>query len=335
MIIDLPRFIESERPVWNELEKILDHMAADAKYRMDLEKTQRFHYLYQRVLSDLARVATFSSEPEIRHYLESLTARAYEEMNEVRDRELRFTPVKWFVAGFPQVFRRHVRFFWLSFWIILLGGIFAAGVLAVDPGAKEILIPAQFGHLYQTPSQRVKNEESAKSDRLEGMHGRFSTSLMTHNTQVAILTFGLGITYGVGTLVFLFYNGVILGAVVYDYVQAGQGTFLLGWLLPHGVIEIPAILIGGQAGFLLAYALIGWGDRRSLRDRLRFVRKDLALLVYGAAIMLVWAGLVESFLSQHHQPVIPYSSKIIFGLLELMMLAWFLAVSGRKEPGQK
>ncbi len=45
--------------------------------------------------------------------------------------------------------------------------------------------------------------------------------------------------------------------------------FLLGWLLPHGVIEIPAILVGGQAGLVIAYALIGWGSRISRAERLR------------------------------------------------------------------
>ena len=36
---------------------------------------------------------------------------------------------------------------------------------------------------------------------------------MTHNTQVALMTLALGMTFGFGTVVMLFYNGVILGAV--------------------------------------------------------------------------------------------------------------------------
>ena len=71
---------------------------------------------------------------------------------------------------------------------------------------------------------------------------------MTHNTQVSIFTLALGMTWGVGTIIMLFYNGVILGAVAVDYIHAGQTKFLLGWLMPHGVVEIPAILIAGQAG---------------------------------------------------------------------------------------
>ena len=63
-------------------------------------------------------------------------------------------------------------------------------------------------------------------------------------------------TWGVGTFIMLFYNGVALGAIVVDYIRDGQTKFLLGWLLPHGVVEIPAILIAGQAGLILAFALV-------------------------------------------------------------------------------
>ena len=45
--------------------------------------------------------------------------------------------------------------------------------------------------------------------------------------------------------------------------------------------------------------------------------------------MLVWAGIIEAFLSQYHQPVIPYMAKIIFGCVELVLLILFLARSGR------
>jgi len=103
----------------------------------------------------------------------------------------------------------------------------------------------------------------------------------------------------------LFYNGVILGAISTDYIADGQWKFLLGWLMPHGVIEIPAILIAGQAGLVLAKALVGWGERFTMASRLRAIGPDLVTLIGGVAVMLVWAGFVEAFLSQYHQPVLP------------------------------
>ncbi|MGC3991476.1 MAG: stage II sporulation protein M [Chthoniobacteraceae bacterium] len=122
----------------------------------------------------------------------------------------------------------------------------------------------------------------------------------------------------------LFYNGVILGVVGCDYIQSGESLFLFGWLMPHGVIEIPSILIAGQAGLLLGRTLLGNHDRAPLRERIRAVSGDLALLIFGCSIMLVWAGIVESFLSQYHEPVIPYVAKIAFGTVELIGLIWFL-----------
>jgi uncharacterized membrane protein SpoIIM required for sporulation len=167
-------------------------------------------------------------------------------------------------------------------------------------------------------------------DRLAGAKSSFSSNLMTHNTKVAIFTLALGLTWGIGTLTLLFYNGVILGAVALDYVMAGETTFLLGWLLPHGAIEIPAILLAGQSGLVLAGALIGWGKPLSLRMRFRKISADLVTLILGIALMLTWAGIVEAFFSQYHEPVLPYGVKIGFGVLELALLVLFLTRSGRR-----
>jgi hypothetical protein len=46
--------------------------------------------------------------------------------------------------------------------------------------------------------------------------------------------------------------------------------------------------------------------------------------------MLIWAGIVEAFFSQYHEPVIPYEAKIGFGALELILLVLFLTRSGRR-----
>ena len=49
--------------------------------------------------------------------------------------------------------------------------------------------------------------------------------------------------------------------------------------------------------------------------------------------MLVWAGLVEALFSQYHEPVLPYSLKIAFGVSELLLLILFFARAGANSPG--
>lgn len=335
MIIDLPRFIDAERPTWMELEKMLDRIAQEPDRRMELEEVQRFHLLYQKVSADLARVTTFASEPELRRYLESLTARAYGEIHETRDRAHRFRPLHWFLNEFPRAFRRRSGAFTLAVVILLVGAIFGGFATMFDDEAKEAILPKQFSHLLGDPAKRVADEESATSDRAGGRHTYFAAYLMQNNIKVSILSLGLGITFGIGTIIELFSNSVSLGLIVVDYVRAGQTMFMLGWLLPHGVIEIPSLLIAGQGGLVLGAALIGYGDRASLTDRLRSVGPDLMALTCGFAVMLVWAGIIESFLSQYHEPFIHYWQKILFGLAEFAVLIWFLYFRKIADPEDK
>lgn len=307
---------------------MLTRLESEPLSRFTLEEVKRFHFLYQRSAADLARL-TIQAEPETHKFLENLVARAYGEIHETRGVRSKLRPFHWFFHTLPQTFRRHLRAFALAVAITLAGSFFGALAVAFDPEAKQVITP--FPHLLGDPADRVAQEEAAVDDRLQDHKGSFSAQLMTHNTQVSILALALGMTWGVGTIVLLFYNGVILGAISLDYMRAGQTEFLLGWLLPHGSIEIPAILIAGQAGLVLAGALIGWGGREPLTVRLRAVGADLVTLIAGVAILLVWAGFVEAFLSQYHAPVFPYWAKISLGLIELGLLGLFLLKSGAKK----
>ena len=330
MIIDLHKFIDEEEKYWTELEGILKKLEEDPLSEMSFEEIKNFHYLYQRTSADLAKIKTFSSEIEICQYLEALITRAYGEVHETREKSHRFRPFYWFFKVFPRTFRRHLAMFWLSVAVTMTGFTFGGMVIAFDPGAKDIVLP--FPHLQGDPSDRVNEEEQAViDDRLEGAKSTFSTYLMTHNIRVSIFTLSMGITWGIGTIILLFYNGIILGAVSLDYILAGETKFLLGWLLPHGSIEIPAILLAGQGGLLLAGALIGWGNRSPLRTRLREISGDLVTLIFGGSVLLVWAGFIEAFLSQYHEPVLPYSFKIGLGIIEMFLLFFFLFKCGMQD----
>ena len=333
MIVDLERFIKEEEHYWTELESMLDALERDPLRRMNLPEIKRFHYLYQRASAALVKVGGSSGETDIRRYLESLVARAYANVHELRGASHRLRPLHWFFETFPGVFRAHVGAFVLSLAITAFGFSVGAAVMAVDKEARNVIMP--FSQLKGDPAERVAGEEKmgAAKDRLQGRKASFSAFLMTHNTRVSLFTFALGFTWGIGSAIFLFYNGIILGAVALDYVAAGQTPFLLGWLLPHGVIEIPAVLIAGQAGFILARAMIGSRRRIPMRDRLRTIVPDMVTLLAGLAIMLVWAGVVEAFFSQYHEPVIPYAAKMAFGSVELVGLLLFLGLSGRPKEG--
>ncbi len=330
MILDLDRFIREERGYWDELEELLAELRRRAEYRLDYDHARRFYYLYRRAAADLERLRTFAAEPELQGYIEGLVARAYAEVHETREKPYRLRPKKWLLVTFPATFRRHGMAFLATLAITLAGCLFGAYAVQNYEEAKRILLP--FGHGDRNPAEEVREkEEEDANGHMQGAHSRFAAMLMVNNTKVSILAMALGITWGFGTIIILFHNGVAMGGVIIDYIQAGESEFLAGWLLPHGSVEIPAILIAGQAGLILGHAMIGWGNTKPLRARLRNVSPDLITLLFGVAILLVWAGIVESFFSQYHEPLLPYWLKISFGTVQLVGLFAYLGLAGKRR----
>lgn len=332
MIVSFEKFIAEEKPGWDRLDALLRELTADPWRALSLEEARELERLYQRAAADLARLAGHAAEPEARRFLESLVARGHAEIHGARGAGGRFRPGIWFTQTLPQAFRRRIGAFSLAAVLTLVGLVFGAAALAFDPAAKEVLMP--FEHLQESPTERVARELQEQGRELQDHKAGFSGMLMTHNIKVSLTAMALGMSWGVGTLVLLFYNGITLGAVAADYILAGQTPFLFGWLLPHGAVEIPAILVGGQAGFVLAGALLGRGQRERLAARLRAAMPDVVTLAFGASLMLVWAGIVEAFLSQYHEPIIPYAVKIAFGVLELILLNWYFFRVGRATDGK-
>ena len=83
-----------------------------------------------------------------------------------------------------------------------------------------------------------------------------SSAIMTNNLSVSFAIFGSGITAGLGTCYLLTLNGVLFGVILAACWQAGMLAKILGFVVGHGVLELPAIFIAGGAGLLIARGLL-------------------------------------------------------------------------------
>ncbi|HRQ90352.1 MAG TPA: stage II sporulation protein M, partial [Bacteroidia bacterium] len=230
MILDIEKFIARERPHWDELEELLGRQEDQPNRRPSLEEAQRFYYLYQRASSDLVKLKTFAGEAETTQYLGRIVARTYHRLHEDGGERVPFRPWRWLVRTFPATFRRHWVAFALSCGTFWIGAAFGAAALGINYDSKSDFIPPQFAHLNEKPSKRVEREETKKFDSFKDRH-TFSATLMTHNTKVTLFTMVTGFLWGIFTLILLFYNGTLIGVVIWDYVADGQGVFLTAWLL--------------------------------------------------------------------------------------------------------
>jgi uncharacterized membrane protein SpoIIM required for sporulation len=331
VILDLERFQAQARPRWRDLESLLASLESRPDRLLNLAEAEQLQELYAQTAADLNRVAHGALAHELRQYLERLVARAYAELYYALPmRSEIWQPHRWLriFTVFPETFRRHSRYFALAVSITLLGCAFGGLAVRYDPASVDVLLPADY---LRNPGQRVHEEEQGLGRHLDSAQteAAFSAQLIRHNIQVALLAAALGVTFGIGTALLLFENGVLLGAVAVHYTQRGFGLFMTAWLLPHGVFEIPSILIAGQAGFYLARLLLHRREDRNVRQSMR----EWLVLVAGLAMMLVWAGIMEAFFSQYHAPVLPYGFKVAVAAAELVLLTLYLLLIGRREIG--
>ncbi len=331
MILDLERFQAQARPRWSKLESLLAALESRPDRRLNPAEAEQLQELYAQTAADLNRVTHGALAPDLREYLERLVARAYAELYYAPPtRSEIWQPRRWLriFTAFPEAFRRQSRYFALAVLITVLGCALGGLAVRYDPASVDVLLPADY---LRNPGRRVHEEEKGQSRHLPStqMEAAFSAELIKHNIQVALLAAALGVTFGIGTALLLFENGVLLGAVAVRYSQQGFGVFMTAWLLPHGVFEIPSILIAGQAGFYLARLLLRRREDRDVRQSMR----EWLVLIAGLAMMLVWAGMMEAFFSQHHAPVLPYGFKIAVGAAELALLTIYLLLIGRRETG--
>lgn len=329
MILDLERFQAQARPRWGKLESLLASLEGRPDRRLNPAEAEQLQELFTQTATDLNRVTHGALAPELRQYLERLVARAYAELYYApATRSEIWQPRRWLriFTAFPEAFRRQSRYFALAVLITILGCALGGLAVRYDRASVDALLPA--GYL-RNPDQRVHEEEKGLSRHLPSaqVEAAFSAELITHNIQVALLAAALGVTFGIGTALLLFENGVLLGAVAVRYTQQGFGLFVTAWLLPHGAFEIPSILIAGQAGFYLARLLLRRHEDRNMRRAMR----EWLLLIAGLAMLLVWAGIMEAFFSQHHAPVLPYGFKVAVGAAELALLTTYLLLTGRGD----
>jgi len=328
VILNLERLQAQAQPRWKSLELLLGSLENRPDRRLSPAEAEQLQELYGQTAADLNRVTHGALAPELRQYLERLVARSYAELYyALPTRSEIWQPRRWLriFTAFPEAFRRQSRYFALAVVITMLGCALGGLAVRYDPASVDVLLPADY---LRNPEQRVHEEEQGQGRHLESaqIEAAFSAQLIRHNIQVALLAAALGMTFGIGTALLLFENGVLLGAVAVNYTQRGFGLFVTAWLLPHGVFEIPSILIAGQAGFYLARLLLRRREDRNVRQTMR----EWLVLVAGLAMMLVWAGLMEAFVSQHHAPVLPYGFKVGIAVAELVLLTLYLVLTGRR-----
>lgn len=322
--MDLTTFLQQRRPDWKRLEEILQHVEGSGLSSLDDEQAIEFGRLYRRAASDLNQAQAFVSGEATERYLNDLVARGYLAIyGKTRINVLGL--LRYLFWSYPAVFRRYLPHFLLATLLFAAGFLF--GYLASwydKDAARAYLLPP---HTIR-PTEDGDAAAAYSTDRLT----EFSSFLFTHNLSVSLFAFALGITFGLGTAWMMFYNGVLTGVLAAVFVEAHQLTAFATGILPHGVLEIPACLIGGASGFVLAQGFLRarpWPRREELARQ----GKQAVLLLFGCVPLLAVAACLEAGVARAPDWFLTKGLKLAFaGVVGLLFLAYILLLGwGRRR----
>ncbi len=261
------------------------------------EELLEFGRLYRRSVAQLAHARAHGVNASELEYLNWLVGRAYGLLY-VTESSGWLGLRRFYTAELPQTFRRHGRLFLLCA-ALFFGPALLAGLLTLHrPDLLEMISPNTAQALQEIASRHAGNADWLPAE----MRPLASSAIMTNNIQVSFLAFAGGMLLGLLTLFELVFNGLVLGAIGVGVGHTPVGLYFWAFVAPHGMVEIPAILISAMAGLLLARALIEPGIY-SRRDALRLAGRQAAVLMFGVVTFLVFAGLVEGFFSPAVLPI--------------------------------
>ncbi|MDP2797830.1 MAG: stage II sporulation protein M [Methanoregula sp.] len=119
--------------------------------------------------------------------------------------------------------------------------------------------------------------------------------LFFNNTEACILLFLGGASFGILTIFIMSLNGIVIGAIMEIIHKDHSWTFIAAALLPHGIFEIPAFIIAGALGILLAQSLISeWYGGADTAGEARNLARIFLLYVLP---LVVIAACVEAFIT--------------------------------------
>lgn len=306
-------FVRHREPSWNELDFLL------LRARLDGNDLSRLSVLYRSVCSDLmaARAAGFGTD--LLGHLDALAARAHAALYGHGRRRWR-TGLGLLLSDFPRRLRDSAPFMLVAAVLFFMPFALGLGSTLVSPRFAETVLPAS-----QLEGMAEMYANSVSEGRETGTNAAMAGFYVMNNVGIAFQCFATGIFYGIGSVFFLVYNGLVIGTVVGHVTAVGHGQNIFAFICGHAAYELGAIVISGAAGLRLGYALIATGNLTRLGS-LRVAALGTVPLIVGAAAMLLIAAAVEAFWSPSS---VPYAVKYAFGAASVVVVGSFWVFAAR------
>ena len=166
--------------------------------------------------------------------------------------------------------------------------------------------------------QQMENEVRETSNVFE-----FTAQIISNNVLATVQIIGLGVLFGLFPIFALIMNGLVLGYVPF-YVTGFSALEFFSKIIPHGLIELSALMIAITCGLRLGIASAKALVQKDRLAPLRAAGRDVVNMLPAVFILLIAAGFIEGFISTLGGAGIEYVKIVLGFTLFAAMLSWFI-----------
>jgi len=300
------KFIEQNREKWASFEQML---------REDRRDPDKLNDLFIQVTDDLSYARTFYPNRSVRVFLNSLAQRVFH--NIYRGRSFPVSRLRLFWTDeLPRIMWESRKALLLSFALFVLS--FSIGVVSsmINPDFARIILGDQYVDMTLA---NIENGDPMAVYKDSGPLGS-TAGITANNLFVALRTAIFGVLASIGTVFIMIFNGVMVGAFQYFFVEQGVfwESFLTIWI--HGTLEISAIIIAGASGLVAGSGLLFPGTYRRTQAFQITMRRGLKIFI-GVVPIIIMAGFFEGFLTRYTET--PDFIRAAFIFTSLFFVLWY------------
>jgi len=288
----------------------------------DARDIEEMLYLYRQASSDLARLRMMDGAPARIRSLNRLLSVAHSQIYQGRPRR-KISLTRFFTHTYPRLFRQTWRYTVTSLLLCVTVYAMAYEIVQHHP---EVIADILGGGDQEFTG--IKTPEDITERFKQTASPVLSAAVTTNNINVALLAFSFGITFGIGTVYVLVVNSAMLGGIAGAFARSGVEDVLWSTILPHGALELTAIVFAGAAGMVMGWGLVSPGDR-TRRRALREEASRAVQLALGLVPAFCVAGVFEGFITPSE--VIPQWLKVALGVAVAVLFVAYLLFAGRLQ----
>lgn len=295
-------FIKQNKEKWLGIEQVI------------LGKTKKnpdeLSSLYINLINDLSFAQTYYPKSKTTVYLNHLSSQIFQKI--YKTKRIEENRIKYFFATeIPLLVyenRRYLIYAFIMFFLFTSIGLLSS---IYDPNFVKIILGEEYVNM---------TIENIKKGNAVGVYQSGSTwgssiGIIFNNILVGARMFIFGVLGGIGTVIFLLYNCIMLGSFQYFFYEYGALKDSAKGIWLHGTFEIFSMIVESMCGLMLGASVLFPRTFSRFNSFKKGFRDSFKIFLSTLPFTIV-AGIIEGYITRHALKMPEFLNLIIiFGCL--------------------